>query len=497
MKTSCLGLVVVLAAVVLSPAQAGAPGTFTKINSLDIDGTSEVGIARTPDGLLHIIWVEDDDTNYNLMHRTVQPNGTVSAPNPVVLGYGFMNSVPDLLVTDDGATLRAFFGGAPPASAGGLWTTTSTDGGIVWSAPSLVNSRTFWGGEASAVELPDHSLWQQVGTLLHNGLTEATPDVDIQAQFGDCCVYGPRMAVDDISGQLWTALYSTEDSDPAAPDISGVYAQQLNPTSGAPIGSALHMPKSSVEFEGQQPSSNPGRRLPLTARVGGGLYVAFNAGYPGVTDVIVWKVGDPESTRIARLPQGLEDSAIAMAAAPDGRMWVLWGSETVPATIYASISDPDVTQWSPPVAVKVFKGDEYGDIFGIQASATPGRLDVILNKATVTESGIYHTQILLPPVWSDGDDTIKGTKGNDLLFGGDGNDVLTGAAGNDRLFGGGDKDKLDGGSGKDRLDGGGGDDRLVGGPGIDKFVGGAGKDVCIIDKKEKVSGCEVVKRNNQ
>jgi RTX calcium-binding nonapeptide repeat (4 copies)/Thrombospondin type 3 repeat len=128
-----------------------------------------------------------------------------------------------------------------------------------------------------------------------------------------------------------------------------------------------------------------------------------------------------------------------------------------------------------------------------------------------------------------GNDTVNGLGGNDTLWGdacndktksltaaaaSDGNDVLNGGDGNDKLYGAGGNDTLNGGKGNDKLFGGGGNDKLNGGPGTNTYSGGAGndtvnarngkketvdcgsgkKDVATVDKKDKVKGCEKVKR---
>jgi Ca2+-binding RTX toxin-like protein len=129
-----------------------------------------------------------------------------------------------------------------------------------------------------------------------------------------------------------------------------------------------------------------------------------------------------------------------------------------------------------------------------------------------------------------GNDTINGLGGNDTLFGDacgkkakpvffalvttDGNDVLNGGDGNDTLYGAGGNDKLNGGKGNDRLFAGGGNDTLTGGAGVNTYKAGAGNDVvnarngkketidcgagkkdkATVDKKDKVRGCETVKR---
>jgi Ca2+-binding RTX toxin-like protein len=113
-----------------------------------------------------------------------------------------------------------------------------------------------------------------------------------------------------------------------------------------------------------------------------------------------------------------------------------------------------------------------------------------------------------------GNDTVNGGTGNDTIYGAAGADKLTGGDGNDTLFGGRGNDVLSGGKGNDALDGGKGNDKLTGGPGANKYSGGDGndsinarngkketvncgagkKDSATVDKRDKVKGCEKVKR---
>jgi Ca2+-binding RTX toxin-like protein len=104
----------------------------------------------------------------------------------------------------------------------------------------------------------------------------------------------------------------------------------------------------------------------------------------------------------------------------------------------------------------------------------------------------------------DGDDTVygdgcgvrTGPGGRDILKGGAGDDVLFGAGGRDRLAGGAGKDRLVGGPGVNRYSGGGGNDRIAARNGKRETVncGGGRKDVAVVDRRDKVKGCEKVKR---
>ena len=121
-----------------------------------------------------------------------------------------------------------------------------------------------------------------------------------------------------------------------------------------------------------------------------------------------------------------------------------------------------------------------------------------------------------------GDDSIRSGRGSDFVCAGDGNDRVLGENGNDRLFGQAGRDTLLGGRGNDRLNGGAGNDRLVGGGGRDVLTGGPGRntylagagndtvrarngrrelincgkgrDRAIVDRRDRVRGCERVTR---
>jgi Ca2+-binding RTX toxin-like protein len=117
---------------------------------------------------------------------------------------------------------------------------------------------------------------------------------------------------------------------------------------------------------------------------------------------------------------------------------------------------------------------------------------------------------------------LQGTNDPDTLSGGSSGDIIFGYGAGDRLRGGGGHDCVLGGRGNDSLRGDGGDDRLTGGKGGDMLVGGsgsnaydagpgndvvdavnhrielvrcgAGKDRARVDRRDRVTSCERVKR---
>jgi Ca2+-binding RTX toxin-like protein len=108
---------------------------------------------------------------------------------------------------------------------------------------------------------------------------------------------------------------------------------------------------------------------------------------------------------------------------------------------------------------------------------------------------------------------LKGTKDGDRIVAKGGNDSAGAKAGKDCVSGGGGRDKLRGGKGADKVSGGAGRDLIVGGKGHDKLRGGAGardlikardrtrdvvncgggrRDRAVVDRKDRVRGCELV-----
>jgi Ca2+-binding RTX toxin-like protein len=102
-----------------------------------------------------------------------------------------------------------------------------------------------------------------------------------------------------------------------------------------------------------------------------------------------------------------------------------------------------------------------------------------------------------------GADLVVGGEGADCLRGGRGPDSVQGEQGADRLRGGPGPDLLQGGDGDDRLRAGRGNDSLTGGAGDDLIRArlggsdaircGSGTDTVVIDRHERLRGCEIVR----
>ncbi|MFL5928581.1 MAG: calcium-binding protein [Gaiellaceae bacterium] len=146
------------------------------------------------------------------------------------------------------------------------------------------------------------------------------------------------------------------------------------------------------------------------------------------------------------------------------------GRQTITATVAAD-RDADPTDSAVSVAVEVV------------APAGPAAVAPKTHVAAHTFSGTART------------DRLSGTPANDVLYGLGGADVLLGQKGNDVLYGGRGNDVLDGGAGADRLFGGPGNDTLRARDGRRDLVDcGPGRDTAVVDRIDRVSGCELVRR---
>ncbi len=128
------------------------------------------------------------------------------------------------------------------------------------------------------------------GIELFNAAVAHAPgasDQNLQPQLGGCCGYVPKMALDS-AGHLWIAWYSN------ATGATGIYVQQLDPTTGAPIGHA-RAGAQQREHQQQQLRRGPRVRGHLSPRLR-----QLAGGRPGGHDrLLVARAGAP--TTIANL----------------------------------------------------------------------------------------------------------------------------------------------------------------------------------------------------
>jgi len=369
-------------------APAGTPGRWTSIVSGANAPTSsqELGVARTSDGRLNVAW----SAGLAAVHATpITAAGQVGSSTTIVSGWS-LGADPTLLAESGG--LRAFFAAVIPIE--GLVTSTASSSAGPWTAPALVENAEFARGRTAGVTRgPDGTVletWYSVGDIVvHRGLspggaatissggTNARPDI-----------------VTDASGAVFVAWCEFGGG------VQGVLVRRIDPGSASPVGSQTQLPGSTTPASGGTQAScvlesEVSRREPMTARPGGGVFVAGTSGYPSLTRVLVWRLdssGEVAATSVVASAKAVSYSEPAIAAAPNGRIWVAW-LEPVGAgkRIVARRSNRAGTVFGAPVRRAAPAG---GSIGTVNLSAQNDRVDALAIIQGSGGSSLQHTQLL-------------------------------------------------------------------------------------------------------
>lgn len=360
-------------------AAAGPRGQWSRLPGTVIN-FAEPGLARTSDGVLHVLYTRRNGTREDLIHVAVAPNGAVGGDSVALGGWAAM-SHPDLLRMPDG-TLRAFFGGirstAPGETNNAMNTATAPASGNSWTlkpgkaAQATYAYATGVAGAGLARDGTPISTWSgSPGLGFHYGIDPAQPDGTIP-QSG-CCLYTPDVAVDSAGGQAWVAFYSNEN------DRAGLYANAIGPS--GPQGGRRLAPGSVVG----QSSIYPGNRASITGRIGaGGVYLFFGQGYPTFKTLALWKV-DTEKPQVVIKADRNEHANVT--AAPEGRLWLMWERE---GTIYAARTNKAATRVG---AVNALKPPSGGTIYRLNGEGSAGPLDLIANVNAGGQQNLWHQQV--------------------------------------------------------------------------------------------------------
>jgi hypothetical protein len=379
------------ASVVVTAASAGTPTTWDVVASGAgaPAASQELGVARTADGTLHIAWREDTPGTINsaVRTRTIAPGGSLGSVATVVSGWS-VGADPTLAA--GGGALRVFFPSIIPTE--GLQTATAPGAGGPWSSPALITAADFVRGRTVGATTTSDGIsiqtWYGVAEIVvHRGLSGG-PDNVIS---GEGTNTRPDI-VTEAGGGLEVAWCSFGGGAP------GTYVRRVDPASGAGAGNAVQLPGSATSGQASCVlESEVSRREPIAARAGGGVFVAGTSGYPSLDRVLLWRLdasGAVAATLVAASEPGVSHAEPAIAAAPDGRIWLAWlrPNPSGGRTIVARRSNRAGTVLGAAVTRTAPSGNALGTI---NLSAQSGRVDVLGIMSTVTnEKSVRHTQML-------------------------------------------------------------------------------------------------------
>ena len=189
-----------------------------------------------------------------------------------------------------------------------------------------------------------------------------------------CCVVEPGLGTDGQAGTTWVTYASLISGH------EGVFARQLT-ASGRPAGPAKLLPGSA----GGGNAITPNQRVGTTGRGpgSGGVYAAYEHGYPNVTGLDVDRLGSSKPTAVATFKAGQELAGDTLTATSSGHLLVAWflGRGSTPA-LFVRLSNATATKYGKTEKIALPPGTT--TIWKVYLNAAATKLDVL---ALVTQHG--------------------------------------------------------------------------------------------------------------
>lgn len=338
-------------------------GAWDALTNTASPNTAEVTVARTADGLAHLVWLVEDATGKNYEHTTISPSGSQGPVTRVfATSWSQLTHSPDLGVNSDGSLRLAFMGSVDGSTGSffsykGIYSAVSTNGGATWTVPSevLAQGSTGVAGGATLAFLPDGTTIAGTGDTggfhWHVGAIPAAAEPTATDQaFTDHAAMAPSLVA---SGGAVLVVYQDTRS-------NSVFARQVWPTLGAPL---------------RAPGTHtiPGQPIAVVDRPGVGPVAALEVD----NQVVLWDIAANRTHR-ARGMRGPNN--VALTALPDGHLWV---AAQGPIGFRPRVARVAASGWDVDRRPTLL--DDIDSSFGVAlASASPTRAEVIL---TANESG--------------------------------------------------------------------------------------------------------------
>jgi len=367
--TVAVVLAALLASIALGSALAassGPPGRWTQITKQHNGPRTNLGLARSKDGTLHVFWAGPNRAPYTAIQDTpISRAGAVGKPRPVVAGWSGVNT-PTAVTAANGSIHVVIsgqktnsttdpFAGLNEAVGPGSWKLGARAFGN--SSITVASNADVHSGVLKSGELV--SVWQSAAALLFQvGVDPSTQPKNITPQ-GDPGV-NPVLAVDQRSGDVIIAYHGASSG--------SNFFRRIHQSLGAPQTMALS--------KGDAPS--------IAARAGGGVYSAYT---PDGSRVLLLRYGGgPKSVPV---PKGTRVLTAGVAAGPEGRLWVFYGNEL---ETYVTRTSKAVSGFEPVQTLESPKSAQY---FRLEGEGSAGPLDLFVNLTVDgrAKDGSYHQQV--------------------------------------------------------------------------------------------------------
>ena len=338
-----LGSIALFIAVLTAVATAAAaPGGWTRISGPTQPG-QQLGLARTADGVLHVIW-NRGATNTSIFETRFSPAGRAAGTSPVATGWS-INGGLSLVVMPD-RTLRLFAAGAD-----GIHTFTAPAAGRSWSS----QSGAVWGGAVAASS----------GVI---GATLTKDGQPVTAWRGAAAEGVPPASQNDYEGGMTESFLATD---------AGSGAVVLSGETNAGQGGAYI----------QQILPSPGRKIliPPLAKD----WSVSSSGRIGAAGVY-FANADGKTVRLTRYGGGSRTLAAgpyfsaAVCPGPQGRLWVAWGD---PNGLSVTRTSRAAGALEP---VQKLRAPSSNGLTFLQCEGSTGPVDLFADDGT----GFWHTHLL-------------------------------------------------------------------------------------------------------
>ncbi len=364
-------LLIPVAASLTLAAPAGAMGAvkFSRVGTIPGVGGPVEGVTRTSNGTLHLVFPTSQNGAQGLTSTTIAPTGSIG-PSIQALSTDW-GVTPPGLVALPGGTLEAVFGAISPVNnQDGIWGISSSDGGSTWTAPTYVRSGpTFEALSYNAPitanlsgSTPVLTVPQAGNLVIQQGLGENTPTYQVtNSSDGDAT--DVNSAVDAGTGAVvasWVSLANP----------GGIYLQQVAPTAGTPQ---------------LVPGASRPEQVIAGRDKGPGVFAAYTT--------------DSKHVRLLRYGGGsvavgslasVTPAAMGVATGIDGRIWVMWGSDS--GQLALTRSNKAVTRFEPIQHIT----DHLTTLERLSGDGRLGPLDLLVDEIPPAgpPTAVYHARVL-------------------------------------------------------------------------------------------------------
>jgi hypothetical protein len=351
-------------------ASGGTTRSWSRVTDTGARNIDQVGLARTNDGVLHVVWGRRVGQEETIRHAAIAKNGGVGAATNAVPGVRGLSD-PDLVVMPDGS-LRLFYGVVIP-SPGGIRMSLAGPSGTGWTGGGKVSSDNTGGDPGATTDkggTPIFAWTSGLNSYYKIGTNAAEKDGYL-GPGPKCCFYDMEAAVDDATGAAFVAYHSN------VTDGRGLFVRQVRPSLGAPQLAPGSLSGGSLLA--------PDHRMPLVARDGGGVFFAYCGGYPRCLHVFLWRVGGKRLS----VATGRDIEDVNLARGPGGRLWLMWQDS---GRLRAARTNPAATKAGAVVNVPSPPGtSSLWDVFG---EGSLGPLDLLAHVSARGGLATWHRQVL-------------------------------------------------------------------------------------------------------